>query len=463
MPSGGGFDFEGCILKVTGQGHSKESAERICGAAKAKNEGNYEEVKKLSEAEQAIVTEIEKYGQEMETVTIEDVEIFKAGTWNGDSYKMEDLDSMVVNFDSLGDRIKPPVKIGHGEDQGYLKKEGLPAAGWVTKLKRVGDTLKATFSDVPKRIADLIKKKAYRRVSSEIYPEYKTQGANFRNVLRAVAILGGDIPAVETLKDIEALYLSQKADSATVWRLFELDDFNKKGGDKMDYEKEYKMLKEQHDGLQKKFGELETELKKLKESDKDAELGKLQEENKKLNEEIKKLGCDKSASDEELKKKKDEADKFQKLAEESQKKYSEHLEADRKAEINTIIGGAIKEGRLLPKSEPAIRALMERADGTKLVKFSQKVDGKDVEKELSEYDLVKNYVATLPIIVKFAEISADGHYEQGSPDTINTDASGKPVVVEDRELAEEAKKYAEEKKIPYGEALIHVSQAKQAK
>lgn len=138
---------------------------------------------------------------------LDSVEIFKVGTWNGDTYTLKDLDQMVANFESLKEVVKPPVKLGHAENQKLLKEEGLPAAGWVSKLRRVGDTLVATVKDVPRVIADLVKKKAYRRISAEIYPMYKDPaGKTYRQVLRAIAFLGGDIPAVETLRDISALY-----------------------------------------------------------------------------------------------------------------------------------------------------------------------------------------------------------------------------------------------------------------
>lgn len=150
------------------------------------------------------ISEARKFGR---VQMLDDVEIFKVGTWNGDKYSSASLDELVENFRKLQGTVKPPVKLGHGEDQKLLKAEGLPAAGWITGLRRMGDVLYAQISDVPKVIADLVRRKAYRRVSAEIYPMYKdSSGRLFRNVLRAVAFLGGDVPAVESLRDIAALY-----------------------------------------------------------------------------------------------------------------------------------------------------------------------------------------------------------------------------------------------------------------
>ncbi len=149
--------------------------------------------------------------------TLNDVEIFQVGKWNRDSYNKASLQEMVQNFNELKDVVKPPAKIGHSESQDYLKKEGLPAAGWVTSLKMVGNKVVAHFKDVPKIVKDLIDKKAYKRVSAEIYPTYKNpaNGKIYNNVLRAVAFLGAETPAVETLSDIAALYNMDTQDFKT--------------------------------------------------------------------------------------------------------------------------------------------------------------------------------------------------------------------------------------------------------
>ena len=142
------------------------------------------------------------------TFYLDDVEIFKVGVWNGDQYTLEDLQRIVRNFEILRERVKPPIKLGHTENQKLLQEDGLPAGGWVDKLKLVGSTLVASIKDVPRAIYELVKNRAYKRVSSEIYPMYKDSALKqeFGPVLRAVAFLGGDIPAVDSLADIQALY-----------------------------------------------------------------------------------------------------------------------------------------------------------------------------------------------------------------------------------------------------------------
>lgn len=138
---------------------------------------------------------------------LNNMEIFRAGTWNGDTYSIADLDEMVLNFDKLKGEKSVPLKLGHTEKQKLLQEDGLPAAGWLTSLKRVGDKILADARDVPQRVFDLIQKGSYRKVSSEIYPNWQdANGGKYKNVLRAVALLGSDVPAVSGLADIQALY-----------------------------------------------------------------------------------------------------------------------------------------------------------------------------------------------------------------------------------------------------------------
>ena len=130
-------------------------------------------------------------------------EIFSVGKWNGDKYSENDLDDIVTHFNALKDSVKPPIKLGH------TWKQGQPALGWVKDLKRNGNKLIATLAQVPKIVYDAIKAGRYKRVSSEIYWNFKDKtGKTFNYVLKAVALLGADIPAVDNLKDLEA-YLMQ--------------------------------------------------------------------------------------------------------------------------------------------------------------------------------------------------------------------------------------------------------------
>src|SRR3990167_797091 len=103
-------------------------------------------------------------------------------------------------------KFKPPLKLGHAEDQKMLQKDGLPAAGWVSALYRVGEKLLADFIDIPEKIWKLIENKAYKNVSSEIFWNIEIDGTLYRRMLAGVALLGADMPAVTNLAGIQALY-----------------------------------------------------------------------------------------------------------------------------------------------------------------------------------------------------------------------------------------------------------------
>jgi hypothetical protein len=137
-----------------------------------------------------------------------DVEIFEAGSYHQGryAYTEADLDQMVANWRAMGDRLRPTLVIGHDEDQDLLKNSGLFAAGWLTGLRRHGKKLLADFKDVPRVIVDLIRRGAYRRVSAEVYHDFRQGGASRGHVLRRVALLGGEIPEIKTLQDVAALY-----------------------------------------------------------------------------------------------------------------------------------------------------------------------------------------------------------------------------------------------------------------
>ena len=134
-----------------------------------------------------------------------DAEIFSVGKWNGDQYTQADLEDMVKNFNLLKDEIKPTLKLGH--DKSKLN-DNQPALGWVKALKLNGSKIIATFAQVPDVVYRAIKAGRYKRVSSEIYWNYRKSDRIHKRVLSAVALLGATPPAVTNLADLEA-YLSQ--------------------------------------------------------------------------------------------------------------------------------------------------------------------------------------------------------------------------------------------------------------
>jgi len=119
------------------------------------------------------------------------VEIFRSGKWNGDTYTDADLDAIVANFPLVG--FQPPIKLGHDESSGDK------AYGWVTDVRREGDRLVADFADIPDDVYKLIKDHQFDHVSSEIYWDLNRNDETYDRVLKAVALLGAETPAVSDL------------------------------------------------------------------------------------------------------------------------------------------------------------------------------------------------------------------------------------------------------------------------
>lgn len=126
------------------------------------------------------------------------VEIFASGTHNGDPYSEKDLDAMVEAFHALD--FKPALRIGHaspGENESET-----PAIGWVENLRREGNKLIADFVNIADEVMASINKKAFTRVSSEVFWNFERAGRKFSRVLKAVALLGVGIPGVAGLKPL---------------------------------------------------------------------------------------------------------------------------------------------------------------------------------------------------------------------------------------------------------------------
>lgn len=158
------------------------------------------------------------------------VEIFEIGQPDTSHYTEEDLDKIVENFDELTKVHQPPIAVlGHDEDQSILRYSGLPSAGTVSKLWRSGKKLIANFSNVPRKIAELVNRGAYGKVSCEIYPDFLWDGRGWGKVLRRVAMLGFDIPKVKGLDSILVRYEESDQDSEWIDMFKEGVDYRRDG------------------------------------------------------------------------------------------------------------------------------------------------------------------------------------------------------------------------------------------
>lgn len=130
-----------------------------------------------------------------------DAELFAVGKWNGMAFSLQDLEEVAANFEKLAEFHKVPLKFGHNDKQPIT--DGQPALGWVTKVWVEGTKLMGRFEKVPELVAQAIKQQMYRRVSIELDIDVEHKGSKYRYVLSGVALLGADLPAVNTLADLE--------------------------------------------------------------------------------------------------------------------------------------------------------------------------------------------------------------------------------------------------------------------
>lgn len=140
---------------------------------------------------------------------LRNVEIFAAGKHNGDEYTSADLDAMVEAFNALD--FKPALRIGHaapGENESET-----PAVGWIENVRREGSKLVADFVNVADEAMQAIRRKAFTRVSAEIFWNFERAGRKFARVLKAVALLGVGIPGVAGLKPLAAEFAAMFGDA----------------------------------------------------------------------------------------------------------------------------------------------------------------------------------------------------------------------------------------------------------
>lgn len=130
------------------------------------------------------------------------VEIFSPGTHNGDTYTEKDLDDIVAASKQID--FRPALKIGHTKDS-----PGAPAYGWVTNLRKAGGKLVADFESMHDSVVQALRDRRYDRVSSEIYFGLKRGDKTFRRALKAVALLGADVPAVAGLTPLHKMEFAE--------------------------------------------------------------------------------------------------------------------------------------------------------------------------------------------------------------------------------------------------------------
>lgn len=277
--------------------------------------------------------------------SIDGVEIFAVGTWNGEKYTLRDLQDIVDAYDKVG--FKPPLKAGHDE------KSGEPALGWIQNLRIVGNKLVADFKDISQKVYETIKGRGWDTVSAEIFWNLDRNGKVFRRVLKAVALLGIEIPAVADLKPLRDVAFS--GENATV----KYHDLNKEESEMDEKLKELTALVES----------LKTQLAEQKTFSQNA-----------ISEQTKTLQAKLSETEK----------KLSDMQTESQKKIFEMQEAGRRDRIAAKVKG-IK----IPAFRKFFQHIYESATASdaKVVKFAQK-DG-EAEKDTPLVEVVDGLVSMI--------------------------------------------------------------------
>lgn len=349
-----------------------------------------------------------------ETKSINGVEIFAAGKWNNDPYTVEDLDEMVRAFNETSATVRPYLKLGHDANQKIAQRDGMPAVGWVTNLRRVGEKLVADFKNVPGKVYDLIVGGAYRKVSSEIWWNVSLVGKKYSRALKAVALLGADTPAVQTLNDIISFYAS----------LGEVKSYEIGDGDVHEHALEINKKQEDNsmDELTKVKDQLAESQKNLTEAQKKVTeqtetIGKITIERDNLVKENAALKADKGALE---------------------AKVAEHAAAERKVKVEADVNKLIEGKKILPAQKDHAVAILTAA----LEKPSEKKFSLN-SKEVTEYDYHLAFMS------------------QGSVN-VNTEESSEAGERQNADLDSKVKKYIEDQKkagkeVSYKDALIAVS------
>jgi len=445
--------LESCVQHLIDKGTEESSAWAICKTSLGmieKDEGEGEYLKRAEEMAEKAKTK--KYA--LAVVDIPGVEVFAAGTWNGDTYGTDALDALVEAYNSTKDALTPFLKLSHDDSQRLAKKSGLaiaelPALGIVENLRRVGSKLVADFKNVPRKIAELMKVGAYRTRSAEIYKGVEVAGKKWKYLLKAVGLLGAEAPAVESLNnldDIIALYSADKALQAaraygreSEVRVYTFDQSALKE-DAQAMEK-LAELEKKYAEAQAKIAELTSDIDARKTQDYDGLKRSYDAQSKELSEiKMKFSQAEASVEDQDKKLKTAEA-----RIKELNGDLAKHLADKQEAEDRSLVDKLISEKKISPAQKDVALVLLSSLEMTPEKKF--KIGDKE-------------FASTRGLVLEFLQ--------RGSgvtlPTSFVTGTGGTPSRKGDEiglDMDDKAKKYAEKNKVGYRAALLAVSRGEE--
>jgi hypothetical protein len=323
----------------------------------------------------------------------------------------------------LSDGLPLKLRAGHDPNQTLLHSSGMPAAGWVENIYRIGESLFADFKDIPKTIKEFIETNAYRNLSAGLIRDYLDPALNktFDLVLGHVALLGDELPSIKGLGDFGALYKAHEEKDIEVI-LFSI-----------------------------KEGAIENEDVGVKEEEKqkkEAEEAKLQEEKmtKELEDKNAKLQTENDAKDAKIK-------EFEEAQKASDLKAKEVAVEAKKEKVKNFMETRIVRERILPVNAAMFSEMLLNADESVEVTFKE-ADGK--ESKITKYEETRRHIESLPKVVDLEEHS-EGKDGESTPKV----GDGVPAGTyndNSEKLDKEATEYmAKNKDITYKEAIKAVA------
>ncbi len=147
---------------------------------------------------------MERHPGDQKTEILPALEIFSAGQHHGEHFSETDLDRMAEASRQCGFEV--PLRLAAGDGDALLKPEGAPSFGWLTNVRREGSRLVADAVGVPRKLAQAIARGGYKKIATQIFSNYESNGRRWPKVLRGVTLLGGQMPRVGSLADLEKLY-----------------------------------------------------------------------------------------------------------------------------------------------------------------------------------------------------------------------------------------------------------------
>lgn len=143
----------------------------------------------------------------LKTANLYNVPIFDEGTWNEQGFTAEQIEGIIRDTNALQTigELSPFVRVDHDDDNAwanFIRRTGI-SLGWLKNIRRVGTQVWADFEAVPMMLARLIEAKGFRKVSSELWWNFRdSKGNQYEWVIQAAALLGAKLPAVTTLADV---------------------------------------------------------------------------------------------------------------------------------------------------------------------------------------------------------------------------------------------------------------------